>query len=218
MLKLFEAQECQDALNEAGVPTDEKLIQYMQALLSWNQKINLTGAKSSKELAFKHIADVWQALQILKKPKSHIFDVGSGAGLPGLPLAIMCPFIKATLIERRKNKAFVLMRIVSELALQNQVSVLEQSFEMIDFFPKNTEFWFRGFLPGPKLAAYLSRFFSEGKLGQLVLMKGPAWPKEKEEILNGKNIKLVWKERFLKAVELEYSLPKNFGQRILVLV
>ncbi len=95
---------------------------------------------------------------------------------------------------------------------------MARSFEEIKRFPPNSEFWFRGFLPGPKLAAYLSEFFPKADLGQLVLMKGPAWSDEKLEIMGTKKVRSVWTERFGGAAELSYSLPHGMGERVLVIV
>src|SRR5690606_22129242 len=115
-------------------------------------------------------------------------DVGSGGGIPGVILAILSPKMRVTLIERRVKKANALSEIVQFLGLENRVKVLGKPFEEVAGFSKKTPIWFRGFLPGGKLADYLSKSFPDGNLGTLILMKGPAWEKELTEILlNKKN-------------------------------
>jgi 16S rRNA (guanine(527)-N(7))-methyltransferase RsmG len=190
----------------------------MKALLDWNEKINLTGAKDPKELALKHIADVWYAVNALGRPKPEIYDVGSGGGIPGIVLGVISPSVRVTLVERRQKKASVLHNIISELGLEKRVRVISRSFEEIGKYPEEAEYWFRGFLPGPKLATYFSRFFPEAQLGQLVLMKGPAWSQEKLEILKTPKIRDAWIERFSAAAEIEYDLPCEAGRRVLALV
>ena len=95
---------------------------------------------------------------------------------------------------------------------------MARSFEEIKGFDKGTDYWFRGFLPGAKLAPYLSENFPKADLGQLVLMKGPAWPEEKLEIMSTPKVKQSWLDRFGGAAELPYSLPNDAGERLLVLV
>lgn len=209
---------CKLALEKAGVPPAELLAQYMHKLLDWNEKINLTGAKNPEELAVKHVADVWRAAQVLDSGAESIADIGSGGGIPGIILGIVVPKAKITLVERRQKKAGVLSNMVSELGLDRRVRIVARSFEEVKTFPEETEYWFRGFLPGPKLAAYLSEFFPRGELGQLVLMKGPAWPQEKLDIMSTPKVREVWLERFGSAAEIPYALPNNAGERLLVLV
>lgn len=210
--------DCLAALEKAGVPPAMALGQYMKSLLEWNEKINVTGAKNPEELAVKHIADVWCAVQALGDLAPNIADIGSGGGIPGIVLAILAPQVKITLVERRQKKASVLSEIVTELGLKERVRVVPKSFEEVKSFQPGTEFWFRGFLPGPKLASYLSEAFPRGDLGQIVLMKGPAWPQEKLDIMNQPKVIQVWLERFGGAAELEYQLPNGAGERMLVIV
>lgn len=218
MLSSVSAEECEDALSRVGVSSGDKLIQYMQLLLEWNEKLNLTGAKTPQELALKHIADVSGALHTVGGSSMHFADVGSGGGIPGIVLSIMVPNARVVLIERRQKKASALSAIVSSLGLEDRVKVIARSFEEVRSFSKETEYWFRGFLPGPKLAAYLSVFFPRAELHRLVLMKGPAWPSEKLEIMSTPRVSQAWLERFGSSVEMPYSLPQGAGERIVVLV
>lgn len=212
-LKIYE-----EALEWAGVLPIKQLAKYMQLLLDWNQKINLTGAKDPRELAVKHLADVWRAYQAIGQLPAQIGDIGSGGGLPGIALAIMAPNTSVTLVERRQKRAAVLSSIVSNLGLDRRVRIIAKSFEEIQSIQDGTELWFRGFLPGPKLAVYLSEHFPRGDLGQLVLMKGPAWPQEKLSLMSTPRVKEVWMERFAGAAEISYSLPHEAGERVLILV
>lgn len=205
------------ALSGTGVLPAGALIEYMRLLFEWNEKVNLTGAKTPEDLAIKHIADVWNAVQAYD-PAPIIYDIGSGGGIPGIILAILRPDISVTLVERRQKKASAIASIVSQLGMDRRVKVISKSFEEIKGIPKDAEFWFRGFLPGPKLAVYLSEFFPHGDLGPIVLMKGPSWPQEKEDLMGQKKVKAKWLERFASAAEIPYELPHSAGQRLLVLV
>lgn len=214
----IDLKDCQKALEAVGVPPAEALLRYMKLLLEWNEKINLTGARNVDELALKHVVDVWSALNVLGGPTERVVDVGSGGGIPGIILAIMSPLTDVVLVERRQKKAGVLSQIIKELDLEKRVRVFSKSFEEVKGLHKDAEYWFRGFLPGPKFAVYLSEFFPHADLGQLVLMKGPAWPQEKLEIMSQPKVKRAWKERFGSAAELNYSLPADAGERLLVVV
>jgi len=210
-------EQCFSALSAVGVPPAGLLVEFMQLLLEWNEKVNLTGAKTPEDLALKHVADVWGAIQAYE-PAPVIYDIGSGGGIPGIILAIIRPDISVTLVERRQKKASAIASIVSHLGLERRVKVISKSFEEIKGIPKDAEFWFRGFLPGPKLAVYLSEFFPHGDLGPLVLMKGPGWTEEKAQLMVQKKIKSKWLERFASSDEVSYELPNEAGERLLVLV
>ncbi len=211
-------QRCAEELKRFGVPQTEKLVLYMDLLLEWNEKINVTGAKNPEDLALKHIADAFGAWQALKGPQRPIFDIGSGGGLPGLVLAILSPQIPVYLVERRMKKAKVIAEIAAALDFGDRVKVISHPFEEIENLPCDAEFWFRGFLPGEKLAKYLSDHFQENELASLVLMKGPAWFRELDAIASMKDLKREWKERFLSSSVISYELPESAGERVLVLV
>ncbi|MBI3556637.1 MAG: class I SAM-dependent methyltransferase, partial [Deltaproteobacteria bacterium] len=161
---------------------------------------------------------VWAAIETLGSVAPLVADVGSGGGIPGIILGIVSPETNVILVERRQKKAGVLATIVSEMGLDARIKALARSFEEVKSFKDDTEYWFRGFLPGPKLAVYLSEHFPRADIGQLVLMKGPAWPNEKLDIMSEPKVKEAWLERFGSAAELNYSLPHGAGERILVLV
>lgn len=210
--------ECREALEKYGVPPADLIIRYTQYLLDENSRINLTGAKTVDEFVLKHVADAWRAIDAIGTLPGMLFDVGSGGGLPGIPLAIFRPSSEVVLVERREKKAASLDRLVSKLGLEGRVRVQCRSFEGLPSFPKDAEYWFRGFLPGPKLAVYFSQAFPTGKLPPVVLMKGPSWASEKIEILSTPRVRSVWLERFSESQEIDYELPAGAGARKLVLL
>ncbi len=210
--------ECRAALEKYGVPPADLIVRYVHYLMDENSRINLTGAKTADEFVLKHVADAWRAIDAIGTLPGMLFDVGSGGGLPGIPLAIFRPNSEIVLVERREKKAASLDRLVSKLGLEGRVRVQCRSFEMLPSFPKDAEYWFRGFLPGPKLAVYFSQAFPTGKLPPVVLMKGPNWATEKVEILSTPRVRSVWLERFSESQEIDYELPGGAGIRKLVLV
>ena len=91
------------AVNEAGLELTElqyeQFIKYMRLLQEWNEKINLTAITDDEEVIKKHFIDCIKAFKsdAIKNAKT-IIDVGTGAGFPGLPIAIMNPNVKVTLL------------------------------------------------------------------------------------------------------------------------
>lgn len=103
------------------------LASYYFELDRWNQKINLTAIKDTKEIAVKHFLDSLLYSQALEQRKNaSLLDVGSGAGFPGLPLKILAPELHVTLLEPNEKKTSFLRHIIGTLDLKN-VSVVSMN-------------------------------------------------------------------------------------------
>lgn len=96
---------------------NEKLLEYASLLLKWNQTHNLSGAKTMQEIK-AHIQDCLYPLEFID-PFSHAIDIGSGAGFPAIPLAILCPQSQFSLTEPRLKRASFLKMLCIELELEN---------------------------------------------------------------------------------------------------
>ena len=96
----------------------DKFYKYMNLLIEWNEKINLTAIIEPNEIILKHIID---SITILKdiKDNSTVVDVGTGAGFPGIPLSIMNPTLKITLVDSLNKRLIFLQEVINELDLQN---------------------------------------------------------------------------------------------------
>lgn len=108
----------------------EKIVIYRDLILKWTQKINLVSKNDRSHLIENHIID---SLEILKYIPFHgrIIDIGSGAGFPGIPLAIFRPDASFALLESIHKKTLFLNTVVSELSLAN-VTVIEGRLENLD--------------------------------------------------------------------------------------
>jgi 16S rRNA (guanine527-N7)-methyltransferase len=95
------------------------LTKFVELLLRWNEVYNLTGVRGADEIVDRHLVESF-ALRALMKG-THIADVGSGGGLPGVPLAIVEPERRFTLIESRAKRVRFLRHVVGELELANTV-------------------------------------------------------------------------------------------------
>lgn len=103
---------------------------YIKELVRWNATVNLTGARTSRELVLKHILDSLAGLPVLPAEPVRLVDIGTGAGFPGLPLKIARPDIDVTLIESSHKKAAFLLTICNHLGLQG-VRVLCERAELV---------------------------------------------------------------------------------------
>ena len=95
-----------------------RLQNFVSRMLEWNARINLTGAKSRQELVSEHLVDSFAMTRFLPAGCS-LADVGAGGGLPGVPLAILRPDVRLTMVEPRAKRVAFLRTVVHELALRN---------------------------------------------------------------------------------------------------
>lgn len=102
----------------------DKFIKYMRLVQEWNEKINLTAIIEDEEFIKKHFIDSIKAFKSneLKKATT-IIDVGTGAGFPGLPIAIMDEGKKVFLLDSLNKRVKFLDIVVSELDLKNVVTI-----------------------------------------------------------------------------------------------
>ncbi|TVL60590.1 16S rRNA (guanine(527)-N(7))-methyltransferase RsmG [Brachyspira hyodysenteriae] len=96
----------------------EKLIQYASLVIDYNKNVNITGAKTEEDFFNDHIADCLLALDIFYD-YDNIIDIGSGSGLPSIPLAIIFSDKKFTLCESKNKKAEFLRLAKDKLGLDN---------------------------------------------------------------------------------------------------
>jgi 16S rRNA (guanine527-N7)-methyltransferase len=101
---------------------------YISLLLEWNQKISLTAVTDPVEIVKFHFGESLFAASALETRDGRLADVGSGAGFPGIPLAMAIPGMQATLIESNAKKAAFLSEAARRLQLSN-VSVVRSRME-----------------------------------------------------------------------------------------
>jgi len=111
---------------------NDTLEKYTHLLLRWNSKIQMTATKNESEFVARHVLDSLELANELKEKSGTMIDVGSGGGLPGIVLAIVCPNIHFTLIEPTKKKHAFLSTARRELALSNVRTLAVRDTELIE--------------------------------------------------------------------------------------
>jgi 16S rRNA (guanine527-N7)-methyltransferase len=96
----------------------EKFETYYREITNWNKKVNLTRITDYQEVQFKHFLDSLTVFSVMPPDKAlRVIDIGTGAGLPGIPLRIVSPGISLTLLESTVRKTKFLDHIVKKLGL-----------------------------------------------------------------------------------------------------
>jgi 16S rRNA (guanine527-N7)-methyltransferase len=103
---------------------------YLNLLLKWNAKVNLTSVRDPRQMVTRHFGESYFAARELlsSEPAATVIDLGSGAGFPGLPLAMFDPAVRVTLIESNAKKVAFLNEVIAALKLGN-VRVVRQRAE-----------------------------------------------------------------------------------------
>jgi 16S rRNA (guanine527-N7)-methyltransferase len=99
----------------------EQVSAYIALLLKWNAKTNLTAVRGAEEIVTRHFGESFFAASRVKADGAFVsaIDLGSGAGFPGMPLAIYSPEVRVTLVESQNKKATFLKEVVRALDLKN---------------------------------------------------------------------------------------------------
>ncbi len=127
---------------QLGIPlsphTVARLVLYLQELVRWNAKVNLTGLIAERDIISKHFLDSLAACKVITPdpgliqpgPGRRVLDIGTGAGFPGLVLKLQEPDLAVTLLEPSQKKAAFLHHMIGLLGLSG-VTVLIQRLEQL---------------------------------------------------------------------------------------
>lgn len=102
---------------------------YIDTLLLWRNRLSLTAAATPAAIVRSHIVDSLSLCRFIR-PAMRVVDLGSGAGFPGIPLAIVCEDAQVSLVEARRKKANFLREIIRKLQLTN-AEVIEERAEQL---------------------------------------------------------------------------------------
>lgn len=167
-------------ISQADSSVSKRLSLLIEELEKWNKKYNLTAIRAPNEMVHGHIMDSLSALKFIKG--KDIIDIGTGAGFPGLPLAIMRPKNHFLLIDGNGKKIGFIQHIISLFKLKN---VQAKKIRAENFFPDQLfdTVIARALTTLPKLISLSEHLLKEH--GTIVAMKGKLPIKELNSINNG---------------------------------
>ena len=180
-------QELRQAAESYGLPlTEEQLSRferYYELLIEWNQKMNLTAITEPREVAVKHMIDSFSAWDdSLFSPEASLVDVGTGAGFPGIPLKILYPGLKLTLLDSLNKRIRYLQTVVEELGLTDVRCIHARAEEAARQKEYREQFDIavsRAVARLPILAEYCLPFVKKG--GIFAALKGMQYEQEAQE-------------------------------------
>ena len=172
---------------EAGIPlTAEQVGQfsvYNEMLLDWNTRMNLTALTAPEDVAVKHIIDSLTAYDAaLFDGARTLIDVGTGAGLPGIPLAVYAPHLTVTLLDSLNKRVRFLMEVTAAMGLPNVRCIHARAEEAARTAEHRAAYDIavsRAVARLPVLLEYALPFVRVG--GTLLALKGRAYAEEQKE-------------------------------------
>jgi len=202
---------------------------YENELIEWNTRYNLTAIDEPQKIRIKHFLDSLTCMLAMRDtPTDRVIDVGTGAGFPGIPLKIICPWIKLTLVESVGKKATFCQHIVDTLKLKD-VEVRKERVESVGCHPAQRQKYDWAFARAvaslPVLVEYLLPLVRVG--GSSLAMKGESGPEEAHaaekaiQLLGGQLSKLVQvtlpgveEDRYLVVISKTAATPDRYPRRV----
>ncbi len=198
------------AFQAEEVPSDllERYARHAHLVLSGNRTMNLTAVVEPREVAAKHYLDSWRATRLLPLVGRSLVDLGSGAGFPGLPIALAERQAPMTLLDSMHKRAEFLHRCVAELGVANATVAGERGEEHL--VRNRCDIVFMRAISSVRENVRLLRKVKHS-LKDLVLLKGPSWSREaraaeREAERLGFRLDTVW----------EHALPAEMGARAIL--
>ena len=171
-----------EGLDELGYENDplliEKLEIYLATLKKWNKVYNLTAINEDSEIIVKHFLDSLSVNQYIQNSR-RILDVGTGAGFPGLVLALFNPEKSFVLVDGVSKKISFLQEMIGKLNLKNVIAV-HTKVEQYNVAEQFDIIISRAFADIKKMTKLTSHLIKDG--GKFIAMKGPDVMSELDDI------------------------------------
>lgn len=196
-------------------PTAQQLATHAEELMRWNRTINLTAITDPLEIAVKHIIDSMAASPLIPD-RSHVLDVGSGGGFPGIVLKIIRPELSVVLVDASRKKVTFLKHVIRLLSLNDIQAIHARMGDMRgtnSIVGRYDVVTCRALAPLSVFVETAAALAKPG--GVMIAYKGKEAEKEILDYLS----KINPAKRVFTSVETKrYVLPEGCGQRSLVLL
>ena len=176
----------EDGILELGLEErlggDDLLMEYVTELMNWNRVYNLTSVRKPNDIITRHILDSLSILEYLNGDR--ILDIGTGAGLPGIPLAIACPERDFVLLDSSSKKLRFVQQTLGILKLDNvtRENSRVDEYQSDDLYDTSV---CRAFSDLPDFYRYAARLCKPD--GRMLAMKG-VYPMTEVESLDDKSV------------------------------
>ncbi len=175
-----------DALAPVGVELETGVEKgfdlYLRLLTRWSRRVRLVGSVNAETVALKHFADSLVLLPFLREvsPGQTVLDIGSGAGFPGVPLALARPDLRVVFVEPDSRKAAFLASVVADLGLEKAAVLMSRAEgdPVAEGAPLSSVVVSRALLAPESWVGLGSRYVEEG--GLLLGMMGARSPGNQE--------------------------------------
>ena len=188
---------------ELNASVQSGLIDYLHLLVKWNRAYNLTAVRQPEQMVTRHLLDSLVIGPYLQGPR--ILDVGTGAGLPGIPLALAYPDLHFTLLDSNGKKIRFVTQAVAELGLTN-VDVIQSRIEAFQPECRFDTITARAYASIEELISQTTRLLADK--GQYLIMKGVYPVAEVEAIPSAYRVEAIH----------QLNVPKLDAERHLLVV
>ena len=190
---------------EVATEVLDRFAQHARMVLEGNRRMNLTAIVDPKEVAAKHYLDSWRTTRLLSLLSRSVLDVGTGAGFPGVPVALAEPQTRVGLLDSTRKRIDFVQECVRALGLKNATAICDRAEEHLAR-NKYDIVLMRAVSSVRENVRMLRKVRHSHK--DLVMLKGPSWSREaraaeREAERLGFRLDTVW----------EHKLPGELGDR-----
>lgn len=167
--------------NSLGIKLNETQVrsfaEFLKLLKKWNKRISLTSINNDKDIVIKHFLDSLSISNLIPD-SSLVLDIGSGAGFPGIPLSIVNPSLKITLLDSTEKKVFFTREVIRKLELQNVETLVGRGEDLNNGIKRGVYDFVLTRAVGDikKIIKFGCQYLNAG--GRLLLMRGKSGLKE----------------------------------------
>ncbi len=186
----------------------DRYSEHARLVLEGNRRMNLTAIVTAKDVAAKHYLDSWRATRIVPLMGKSVLDVGTGAGFPGMPIALAEPHAKVGLLDSIKKRADFVAETIQKLGVKNATAIHDRAEEHLARHRYDIVVM-RAISSVRENVRLLRKVRHSHK--DLVMLKGPSWSRE---------VRAAEREAerlgFRLDTVMEHTLPGDLGSRALL--